>query len=263
MLQKVKPYTIKSVLWYQGESNSDYAREHNTIFPGLIADWRKQWNDSTLPFLFVQISAWTKTADSQFQSWAYLRETQFNAWKNLSNTGMTITIDKGDSLDVHPLQKEIVGTRLALQAKALLYKDKLVYSGPVYKSAIFNNGFAIIDFYFAQNGLIAQDGNLREFEICGADFKYFPAKAEIVNSKQLKVSAPEVTTPVAVRYAFKNWCRPNLYNAQGLPAVPFRTNTYDDNSTFDQQVLTNEITPYASSELLNYEALNIIKGSGL
>lgn len=263
MLKKVMPYTLKSFLWYQGESNSNYAREHNYIFPGLIADWRKQWNDSTLPFLFVQISAYQKPRDPTFTTWAYLRETQTNTWKHIPYTGMAVSIDKGDSSNIHPVQKEIVGIRLADQAKVIVYGDKFIYSGPLFRNATFTDGYALINFYFAQNGLKSEDGDLREFEICGADFKYYPAHATIFGQKQVKVWAPEVSKPVAVRYAFKNWCRPNLYNTEGLPAVPFRTNENDDHSLFDQQILSNELIPYAISETANCEAFNAINNSGL
>jgi sialate O-acetylesterase len=225
MLAPMLNYTIKGVVWYQGESNTSRAFEHFELFKLLIKDWRNNWNQGDFPFLYVQLPNFVEVnIETTKYDWAYFRETQLKAL-NISNTGMAVTIDIGEFNDIHPVNKKDVGWRLALAAQRVAYGDtKVVYSGPLFKSVEFKGDKGTISFFNVGTGLMAKNGEeLKYFEICGIDNKYVPAQAKIVNNK-IVVWSNEVTSPLAVRYAWAN--NPegaNLCNKEGLPASPFRT----------------------------------------
>jgi len=215
MIAPLVPYAIKGVIWYQGESNSRKAIEYRTLFPSLIADWREKWKRGDFPFLFVQIAPYDGTAPE-------IREAQLLTLAKSPNTAMAVTTDVGDAKDIHPKQKEPVGARLALAARALAYGEKIVSSGPLFESVKIEGGRAIVSFQDVGGGLAAKDGALKGFVIAGADGKFVPAKAEIANDKVV-VSSPAVPVPAAVRYGWDNVPDVNLYNKEGLPASPFRS----------------------------------------
>ncbi len=224
MLAPVTNYAIKGAVWYQGESNTIRAFEHFEIFKALIRDWRSNWRQGDFPFLYVQLPNFVEeNFETTKYDWAYLRETQLKAL-NIPNTGMAVTIDIGEFNDIHPVKKKPVGERLALAAQKVAYGDaKVVYSGPIFKSAEFKGNQATLSFSNIGGGLIARGGELKYFEICDVSNRFVPAKAKIVGDK-IVVSSENVSKPVAVRYAWAN--NPegaNLYNKEGLPASPFRT----------------------------------------
>jgi len=224
MLAPVTNYTIKGAVWYQGESNTIRAYEHFEIFKGLIKDWRTNWRQGDFPFLYVQLPNFTEeNFETTKYDWAVFRETQLKAL-NIPNTGMAVTVDVGEFNDIHPVKKKPVGDRLAFAAQKVAYGDnRVVYSGPIYKSIEFKGNQASLSFASVGSGLVAQGGDLKYFEICGIDNKFVPAKAKIAGDK-IVVSSDLVSKPVAVRYAWAN--NPegaNLYNKEGLPASPFRT----------------------------------------
>ena len=209
------PYAIRGVLWYQGESNSGHAAEYRVLFRGLIDGWRELWQKPDLPFLFVQLPEYkTITPD--------IREAQLRTWTETPHTGMVVTIDCGDAENIHPADKRPVGYRLALMARAMVYGEDLVYSGPLFDAATYADGRAVLTFKHTGGGLVAKDGVLAGFTIAGANKKFVPAKAEIVDGTVV-VSSPEVTDPKAVRYGWDNVPVPSLYNKEWLPASPFRT----------------------------------------
>jgi sialate O-acetylesterase len=226
MIAPLLNYKIKGAVWYQGESNTSRAFEHYDLFKLLISDWRQNWHQGSFPFLYVQLPNFIEVNEETTQfDWAYFRESQLKAL-NIPNTGMTVTIDVGEPNDIHPVRKKEVGDRLALTAQKVAYGEKnIVDSGPVYKSMKIRNDKVILSFANIGGGLMLKNGNeLKCFEVCGIDNKYFPAKAKIENSN-IVVWCNEVPVPVAVRYAWAN--NPegaNLYNIEGLPASPFRTN---------------------------------------
>jgi sialate O-acetylesterase len=209
------PYAIKGVIWYQGESNASRAREYRTLFPRMIADWREKWGQGDFPFLFVQIAPYVGQPPE-------IREAQFLTLSKSPNTAMAVITDVGEANNIHPKQKEPVGARLALAARALAYGEKIEYSGPLFESAKFDGNRAIVRFQHTGSGLQAKDGPLKGFTVAGADKKFVPATAEIVGDTVV-VSAPEVTAPVAVRYGWATVPDVNLYNKEGLPASPFRS----------------------------------------
>jgi sialate O-acetylesterase len=216
-------YGIKGILWYQGEANTDKPEEYQELLPALISDWRNKWQQGTLPFLFVQLPNFMEVQYLPSESqWAELR---FGQLKSLSvtNTAMAVTIDIGEWNDIHPLEKKVVGERLALAARKLAYRnDKIVYSGPIYKSSVREADSIKIEFNHIGSGLtIKGGGDLNYFAVAGADKKYVWAEARI-NNNHIIVWSGEIKEPVYVRYAWAdNPEGANLYNIEGLPASPF------------------------------------------
>ena len=224
MIAPLLNYTIKGVIWYQGESNAGRPREYQKLFPALIADWRQKWSQGNFPFLYVQLANYMQIKDQPSESnWAELREAQLKTLA-VPNTAMAVAIDIGEWNDVHPLNKEDVGKRLALGAQKMAYGDEeVVYSGPIYQSMKIEGNKIILKFTHIGSGLVSQGGELKYFAIAGADKKFVWAKAKIESDKVI-VWNDDITNPVAVRYAWAdNPDGANLYNKEGLPASSFRT----------------------------------------
>jgi sialate O-acetylesterase len=215
MLAPVIPYAIKGAIWYQGESNAMQSKQYRTLFPAMIADWRARWKQGDFPFFFVQIAPFNGQPPE-------IREAQFLTLAKVKNTAMVVTTDVGDATDIHPTRKEPVGQRLALAARALTYGEKTEYSGPLYESMTAKGGEIALSFKHVGGGLVAKDGELKGFTIAGEDKQFVPAQAKIQGSAIL-VSAEGVVAPKAVRYGWANVPDVNLFNQQGLPASPFRT----------------------------------------
>jgi sialate O-acetylesterase len=219
MIAPLIPYAIKGVVWYQGESNSSSAKRYQTLFPAMIADWRRQWGIGDFPFLFVQVAPYRTVSPE-------IRESQLLSWKNTTNTAMVVTVDCGDSTDIHPINKRPVGERLALAARALAYKQNIVYSGPVYKSMKISRNKIELRFDFAGSGLLSKCGSLKGFVIAGEDKMFIPAKA-IIKGKKIIVSSQKISKPEAVRMGWANSPDTNLFNKEELPASPFRTDNWE------------------------------------
>lgn len=215
MIAPLLPYAIKGVIWYQGESNSGNPKEYRLLFPRLIADWREKWGRGDFPFLFVQVAPYQKQSPE-------LREAQFLTWKKTPQTAMVVTTDAGDPVNIHPTNKEPVGVRLALAARSLAYGEKVEYSGPEFAMLKIDQNRAILTFRHTGSGLISKGGDLEGFTICGADQKFIKGKARISGNAVI-VWSEQVGTPVAVRYGWGGVPEGNLYNMEGLPASPFRT----------------------------------------
>ncbi len=229
MINPLIPYGIKGAIWYQGESNAGRAKQYQRVFPSLINDWRMHWNQGDFPFLFVSLANFMKPVDQPGESqWAELREAQ-TMTLSLPNTGMALAIDIGEANDIHPKNKQDVGKRLALNALKIAYGKDLVHSGPMYKSVKFKNGKAYLSFSETGSGLIVKDkyGYLKGFSIAGNDRKFVWAKAELEKSGSVIVYSENVKEPVAVRFGWAdNPDDLNLYNKEGLPANPFRTDDW-------------------------------------
>ncbi len=219
MVAPFTPFAIRGVIWYQGESNSrpDRNQLYRLLFPALIRDWRARWQQGDFPFLFVQIANF---ASGPGEDWAVVRDAQRETL-SLTNTGMAVTIDIGDAEDVHPKNKKDVGHRLALAARAVSYGENIEYSGPLMRSVIEDERGLRIWFDHAASGLVAKRGALKGFEVAGEDGKYVPAQAS-TDGTTIVVSSASVAQPRSVRYAWSNNPEANLYNAEGLPASPFR-----------------------------------------
>ncbi|WP_413670956.1 sialate O-acetylesterase [Mucilaginibacter sp. Mucisp86] len=225
MVAPVINYTIKGMVWYQGESNASRASEYGTLLKALIADWRNRWQQGNLPFIYAQLPNFNEVQYSPAESdWAKLREGQLSALE-VPNTGMAVTIDAGEWNDIHPLNKKTVGERLARVAENVAYGDAdVVPTGPIYQSAKIDGNKVEITFKSTGAGLVAEDGDeLSQFEIAGADKKFVWAKAVIKGDKVL-VWSDKISAPLYVRYAWAdNPDGANLYNKEGLPASPFQT----------------------------------------
>ncbi|MBT1690240.1 sialate O-acetylesterase [Dawidia soli] len=220
--------SIKGVIWYQGEANADRADEYRKLFPAMIADWRSTWKQPELPFLFVQLANYMAESPLPAPSaWAELREAQAAALA-LPNTAMAVSIDLGEANDIHPRNKEDVGKRLALGALNKVYQKNIVSAGPTFRSMKLGGGTATIEYDNTGGGLITKDkyGFVRGFQMAGEDRKFYWAQATLVNGT-VEVTCRQVSKPVAVRYAWDDNPGPlDLYNADGLPAVPFRTDDW-------------------------------------
>jgi len=224
MVAPITKYAIKGIVWYQGESNADKPEQYARLLPAFITDWRQQWQQGDLPFLYAQLPNFMEVNYSPSESqWALIREAQLQALQ-LPNTGMAVTIDLGEWNDIHPDNKKPVGDRLALAAEKIAYSDNVVFAGPTYQSFKIEGNKIVISFTNIGSGLISADGNdLSQFAIAGEDKKFVWADASIENNTVV-VSNERVTHPCFVRYAWAdNPDGANLYNKEGLPASPFRT----------------------------------------
>ncbi|WP_326993607.1 sialate O-acetylesterase [Chitinophaga sp. 212800010-3] len=234
MLSPLIPYGIRGAIWYQGEANADRAFQYRRTFPLMINDWREHWHEGDFPFYFVQISSFNPSGRMLLTGsrWAELREAQLLTL-SLPNTGMAVTTDIGNPTDVHPANKQDVGLRLALNALQKTYGRNVVPCGPIYQSIYIKNSTAILHFSNTGSGLVAQNryGYLQGFQIAGADQQFKWAKADLQGDSVI-VYNETVTAPVAVRYGWTDDAmEANLYNKEGLPATPFRTDHWDGLTT--------------------------------
>jgi hypothetical protein len=223
MLHPLVNYTIKGAIWYQGESNSAKAYLYRSLFPAMVKSWREEWKQGDFPFYYVQITP-HKGQNPE------IREAQLMSLKTIPNSGMVVTTDVGDANNIHPIDKQTVGYRLALIARANTYgENKLVYSGPIFNHMKIKKQKAQLFFDYAQSGLQQKGDHLKEFEIAGYDQVFYPADAKI-EGKTVVVSSSKVKEPLAVRFAWRAIPEPNLFNNENLPASPFRTDDWEINS---------------------------------
>ncbi len=250
MIYPVLNYGIKGAIWYQGESNAGQAYKYRKLFPLMIENWRKDFKQGDFPFYFVQLAPFNRVPAQPGESdWAELREAQSMTLK-LKNTGQAVITDLGDEIDIHPTPKQPVGERLAYIALARDYGQKLVYSGPTFDKVEIKDGKAYLSFQNVGGGLTThalvkhpsrnknvkdgyayrvdpkvKDAPLVGFTICGSDKKFVVAEAKIEGDKVV-VSSKDVSDPVAVRFGWANHPVVNLFNIEGLPASPFRTDSF-------------------------------------
>lgn len=228
MIAPLLPYGIRGAAWYQGEGNALQAYQYRSLLPALIQGWRQAWGEGNFPFLIVQLPNYgTRRPEPSESAWSELREAQLMTLR-VPNTGLAVTIDLGEALNLHPLRKREVGERLALWALGTTYGKHIVYSGPLYQSMKVQGDQIRIQFDHVGTGLEARGGEvLRGFAIAGADRVFRWANARIDGDDAI-VSSPDVPAPVAVRYAWGDNPDCNLYNKEGLPASPFRTDAWTE-----------------------------------
>ncbi|MEO8763653.1 MAG: sialate O-acetylesterase [Ginsengibacter sp.] len=229
MINPLINFPIKGAIWYQGENNASRAFQYRKAFPLMITDWRKQWKEGDFPFYFVQLAGFNADNGNSRNgsTWAELREAQARTL-SLPNTGMAVTLDIGEEKDIHPKNKEDVGKRLAAVALNKAYGKENVYNGPQYQSMKIESSKVILSFNKNGGDLSTNDpyGYLKGFEVAGADKKFYFAKA-FIEGDHVIVSCDSVSSPVAVHYAWADYPGDaNLYNKQGFPAEPFRTDTW-------------------------------------
>lgn len=226
MIHPLTAFTIRGFLWYQGERNAERYKKYFALFSALIKSWRAAWNLGNLPFLFVQLAGFMKKPKNpEDTDWARLREAQSRAL-SLPNTGMAIALNIGAVDDIHPRNKKTVGHRLWSIAKKIAFNELGIHSGPAYKNHTIEGSLIRIVFDSTDSGfLVNGDTGIKGFAIAGPDKKFYWADAFIAGSDIL-VSSPFVQNPVAVRYGWGNNPEVNLYNKEGFPAAPFRTDNW-------------------------------------
>ena len=227
MITPLLPSAFRGALWYQGESNALKAHQYRKLLPALIGGWRDALHDENLEFLIVQLPNHGTTPDQPSESaWAELREAELMTAEHIPQTGLAVTIDVGDPNNVHPHRKLEVGQRLAIWAEGTIYKQSIEYSGPLYESMKIEGSEVHVRFTHVGAGLEAHNGEeLRGFAVAGVDRQFHWAKARI-EGDVVAVSSPDVAVPVAVRYAWADSPVCNLFNKDGLPASPFRTDDW-------------------------------------
>jgi sialate O-acetylesterase len=225
MFRKITPVTCKGIVWYQGESNHVAGRsyQYRYLLRDMISLWRKDLEQPDLPFITVQLPTVGSARKSVI---AELRDSQQDATQKSTNSWMAVIIDLGDYLTNHPWRKEEAGERIALLARAVVYKDSIAtYTGPEYKAAKIAGNTIVISFDHIGSGLTVKAEKINDFVICDTSQNFVPAVATI-KGNEIVVSSPNITNPVAVRYGWSNYFAPSLYNKENLPASPFRTDNF-------------------------------------
>lgn len=226
MIAPLAPYAIQGAIWYQGESNASRAFHYRKLLPAMITDWRQAFGQGDFPFLIVQIAPYdregTKSPDSR---WAEIRDSQLHVSQHVPRSALVVTIDVGDEKDIHPRRKQPVGARLALAARGVAYGENIEFSGPVYDSMSVADNKVRLRFKHLGPGLLAHGEPLVGFTVAGEDRKFHPARATI-EGDTVVVRCDQVPKPVAVRYAWLPYPEGNLWNRAGLPASPFRTDSF-------------------------------------
>jgi sialate O-acetylesterase len=227
MIQPLTNLSVKGVIWYQGESNSERAWQYRKLFPAMIEDWRETFKCEDLPFYFVQLANYMPRKDKPVDDdWAELRWAQRYALK-LENTGMAVAIDIGEANNIHPKNKQDVGKRLALIALNQTYGKDVAYLGPELANMSIEGSQVTLEFDNTEGGLVVPEGKeLKEFALAGEDKTFYWATAKIEGNKVI-LSSPRVPNPVAVRYGWQQNPECNLYNQAGLPASPFKTDDWE------------------------------------
>ena len=236
MINAIIPFTIKGVIWYQGEGNSGRYQNYMKLMNGLIKNWRDEWGLGDFPFYFVQLAPNGSLGQGNGTSQAFLREAQLRTMLSVKNTGMAVTLDIGSTITNHPPEKLLIGKRLAYWALAKNYGfNGLPHSGPVYESMKVKNNKVYVNFKFAKNGVTSYGKPLSGFEIAGEDKIFYSADASIdphwsagwENRSVLTLSNKNVPNPLYIRYGWKNYILGALYNVEGLPASSFRSYDFD------------------------------------
>jgi sialate O-acetylesterase len=230
MVHPITGYTIKGCIWYQGESNYERPDQYEKLFPAMVQLWRNEWEQGNFTFYFAQIAPYiynyVGVAKTEKLNSAYLRDAQRKSLAAIPASGMVVLMDDGEEKSIHPANKEVVGKRFAYLALGDSYAFKgFAFQSPLYDSLLINGSIATIKFKNAPNGLTSFGKPLIQFEIAGADKNFYPAQATI-SQGTIKLSAPQVATPVAVRYAFKDFVMGELFSTEGYPVSSFRTDDW-------------------------------------
>ena len=226
MISPIKNYTIKGVIWYQGESNLNNPDIYKKLFPAMVTSWRNEWKQGNFPFYYVQIAPYDygrKNADKTDA--AKIRQVQLECLDLIPNSGMVVTADVGNRTCIHPAAKDVVGKRLALWALANAYqKEGVPFSGPLYRSFTVDGEKLIVDFKYSEMGMTSYDQEIVGFEIAGTDGVFYPAQATFFDNKtKIVLTSEQVPEPIAVQYGFRNYMPLNLFSNFGLPASPFKS----------------------------------------
>ena len=226
MIHPLIKFPIKGTIWYQGESNVVTHQYYKALFSRLIESWRNKWGYD-FPFLFVQLANYQERFDYPTESnWAKLREAQTQTFQEVDRTGIAVAIDIGQANDIHPRNKKDVGERLWMAARKVVFEEDIIHSGPMYKSHEIHDNYVEVSFHFAENGWYNKEGdNIEGFAIAGQDSVFHWANVKLVGSTVV-LSSDEVQNPIEIRYAWADNPKVTLYNSEGLPVIPFRTDDW-------------------------------------
>lgn len=220
MIHPLIGYSIKGVIWYQGETNRYDPKAYKKEFKTMVQDWRDKWGIGQFPFVYAQIAPYSYGGDMNS---AYLREAQLECLNDIPNSSMICLLDVGEKNNIHPAEKKIVGQRFAMAALDKVYKIKGITSdGPMFKSMQLKDGKIIISFKNADNGLTSYGQELDQFQVAGSDKVFYYAKAWIKDYKVI-LECDKVSEPKYIRYGFTDYTKGTLYNVEGCPATSFRT----------------------------------------
>lgn len=228
MLQRVCPYTLAGFIYYQGEEDDHRPYSYYTLLSALVRQWRIDWQDDTLPFMLVQLPMFRNgDAEPDFQNWPFVREAQMRLYQTVKNTGIAVILDKGEFGNIHPIEKDSVGQRLALQALYQVYdkRSEEEVFGPLYRSYRVADGAMIFSFQYA-GGMHCTAEVLEGFELAGSNRMYHKAEA-VLQGEEIVVTCDAVKEPVYGRFCWTNYCPVTLFGANGIPAAPFRTHRGD------------------------------------
>lgn len=225
MLSTIVPYTCQGVLFYQGEADDLKARIYAKLFKGMIESWRDAFEDNQLYFLYVQLAAYGREGHFDGDSYAILRQQQKQVLEMVPYTGMAVAMDMGHKYDIHPRRKSIIGQRLSLVAREKVYGESIDSCGPEFESMTVEEERLILKFSHTGKGLFYKGQSLSGFRICGNNRRYYEANAEI-DGDTVILTSPHVKEPEAATYGWANYCEVNMYNKEGLPAIPFKTDQY-------------------------------------
>jgi sialate O-acetylesterase len=229
MVRRVAPFALSGFLYYQGEEDDPRAVDYRDMLYYLIDQWRSDWDDDTLPFLLVQLPMYASReeveAGQPAKNWCVIREAQYRASVTIANTGLAVIIDCGEYDNIHPLDKQTVGFRLALQALKFSYGKKIDADGPIFSSAQTEGDAIRVSFLHTESGLEFR-GRGEGFEVAGADGVYYPAQA-VIDGSTVVARSTKVSSPERVRYAWIKYGPTPLFNKNGLPAMPFRSHRAD------------------------------------
>ena len=226
MFKPIVPFTVKGVCWYQGESNAQHPNEYELLLNNLIKSWRSELENPQLPFIICQISGY----QSPFKAgWSTVQEIQYKISEKQEHVATVMTYDLGDSVNIHPKNKQDVGVRIAIAARRLAYGEDITAQGPVVEKYQFADNKALLSYRNTGHGLTLKDGGktVHNFMLAGEDKVFYPAIANLTSTATIEVTCSKLAQPKYIRYAFEPFnAKVNLYNSEGLPAVPFRTDDF-------------------------------------
>lgn len=228
MIKRVAPYTIAGFIYYQGEEDDHKPYTYATLLSALIAQWRADWKDDTLPFLIVQLPIFRNEGEEDFQNWPFIREAQMRVFETVKNTGIAVALELGEDRNIHPLDKRPVGERLALQALWLVYhrREENQVFGPIYKDYFSQNGQLVLEFEHADDGVRFLPIEDLGFEVAAEDKMYYPANAKS-DGNRITLWSEKVEKPAYARYCWNNYRQIGVFGKNGIPLAPFRTSMLD------------------------------------
>ena len=230
MIQRIAPYTLAGFLYYQGEEDDKKPRSYYNLLTRLIRQWREDWHDDKLPFMIVQLPMFSNVGEENLTNWPLIREAQHRVYRTVKNTGLAVVLDKGEYSNIHPVDKQPVGERLALQAMYHAYglDNEVRAFGPFYQSCYTLQSYIWLIFNHVRDGIICTGENPLGFEVAGQDKVFYPADSVQIQGNKVRLFSANVKEPVYARYNWRNYAEVNMFGKNGLPMAPFRTSMNDE-----------------------------------